>query len=75
MATVEKAMDSHPRRKSELQIVRSECAILDGSLDDLVKQCRLAEEVFCYAKPEAEELLRRVLVLHLTKSVLGKTEY
>lgn len=42
--------------KSKFQIVRTKGVVLDGGVDDLVEEGGISEEVFCHAKPEAEEL-------------------
>ncbi len=45
-----------PSRKRELQVVGAERVVVNGCVDYFGQEARLSEEVFCYAKPEAEEL-------------------
>jgi len=45
---------SYPCCKRELQIIGPECVVLDGGIDTFIQKLRLAKEILCGSKPEAE---------------------
>lgn len=49
-------METYSRSESKFQIVGAESVVFHGSVDDFVQESGIAEEVFGYAEPEAEEL-------------------
>ena len=49
---------TYTSRKGKLQIVGAESIIVYGGLEDFGQEGRFAEEVFGYAEPEAEKLVK-----------------
>lgn len=47
---------SYPGCKRKFQIVRAKSVVLDGSVDGLLEQVLIAEEVLGHPEPDAEKL-------------------
>lgn len=47
---------THPRSKCELQIVGSECVVVNGCIKCLVEEVLVTEQVLRHTQPETEKL-------------------
>jgi len=56
------AVGPSPCCKSELKVVGSKGIVLDGRIDYLLQQYRFPEEILCYAKPQAKQLMQGMSV-------------
>jgi len=54
--TAKKRHKTYPCCEGKFQIVGAKGVVFDSGVDDFVQEVGFAEEVFCYAEPEAEEL-------------------